>query len=86
MCSANLDDVLERLGFCVESVVQLLQVGQQQAVDLHGHGNVHRGGKCVVAALTLVHVIVRMHRCLGAQLASEQFYCSVADHLENNLK
>ena len=53
-------------------------------VLLRGHrvrGDVHRGRERVVGRLAHVHVIVGMHRLLGAQRAADQLDAPVGDHL-----
>ena len=43
-----------------------LEPGDEDGVDLHGGGDVHGGGVGVVAALTLVYMIIGMDRSLAA--------------------
>jgi hypothetical protein len=51
-------------------------------MDLDSDGNMHGGGIGVVAALALVHVIIRMHRLLATQLTFKQtLTCTLRIHL-----
>ena len=50
-------------------------------MDLHGGGDVHGGGVGVVAALALVHMVIRMDWSLAAQLTAKQLDGSVGDDL-----
>ena len=55
--------------------------GISRVVDRGDCSNVHRGGEGVVAALAHVHVVVRSHRLLAAQLAAEQLDGAVGQDL-----
>ena len=50
-------------------------------MNLHSSGNVHGSGVGVITALTLVDVIIGVHRSLAAQFSSEQLNGSVGDDL-----
>ena len=78
---ADLDDVVKLLGLGVDGVVELLQPGQQDLVDVDGHRDVHGRGVGVVGALALVDVVVGVDGRLGAQLAAHQLDGAVGDHL-----
>ena len=58
-----------------------LQRGDQPLLQFERHGHMQRGGEGVVARLAQVHMVVRMHRLLAAQLPSEGLNRSVGDHL-----
>ena len=77
----DFDDVVKLLGLGVDGVVELLQPGQQDLVDVDGHRDVHGRGVCVVGALALVDVVVGVDGRLGAQLAAHQLDGAVGDHL-----
>ena len=62
-------------------VLYLLEAGNEDGVDLHGGGDVHGRGVCVIAALALVHMVVRVDWCLAAQLTPEHLDGSVGDDL-----
>ena len=50
-------------------------------MDLHSGGDVHGGGVGVITALTLVHMVIRVHWCLTPQLTPQHLDGSVGDHL-----
>merc|ERR1719450_387055 len=79
--SQILSRLVELLGFSIQSVMELLEAGQEDSMDLHGRGDVHGGGVGVVTALALVDVVVGVDWGLAAQLAPQQLDGPVGDDL-----
>ena len=52
--------------------MQALQGRDQFVMHLLDRCNVHGGGEGVIRGLTHIHMVVRVHRVLGAKLAAEQ--------------
>ena len=50
-------------------------------MDFRCDGDVHGRGKCVVWALRLVDVVVRVDRALRAEGAAHDLDCTIGDHL-----
>ena len=64
-----------------QRLVQVLQAGQRDAVQLQHSGHVHGRGEGVVAAHAHVHVVVGVHGLLAAHLAAHQLDGPVGHHL-----
>ena len=79
--AADLDDLGPGVGLVVKGVAQGLQGGDQPVGDLLGGGDVHGRGIGVVGRLAHVHMIVGMHRRLGAQHPAQRLDRPVGDHL-----
>ena len=79
--TADLDDVGPFLCLVIQRVAQLLQGGHQAVDGFLTGGNVHGGGEGVVGRLGAVHMVVRVHRLLGADGAAQHLDGAVGDHL-----
>ena len=79
--AADLDDVVEGGGLLVEALSQRIDGGQQSIMALAGAGDVNGGGERIVGALSVVDVIVRMHRTLATERLPETLVGAVGDHL-----
>merc|ERR1719341_1020873 len=79
--SANLNDVCILLSLGIQSIVQLLDPWKQHIVDLHSNRDVHGSRVGVIAALGLVHMVIRMNRSLAAKLSSKNLNGPVRDDL-----
>ena len=81
MGAANLDDVFKGCGLVRQRGAQLLQ-GRQQPVRQRLHrGQVHSGGKDIVARLALVHIVVGVHQPRLAARSAQQLAGTVGQHL-----
>ena len=81
MGAANLDDVFKGCGLVRQRGAQLLQ-GRQQPVRQRLHrGQVHSGGKDIVARLALVHIVVGVHQAPLAARSAQQLAGAVGQHL-----
>ena len=81
MRAADLDDGLELDGLGVQGVAQFLHGGDERALRLQRGGDRHGAGEGVVGRLRHVHVVVGMHRLLGAELAARDFDAAIGDDL-----
>ena len=81
MGAADLDDMCERLFLLAQRAVKRLERGNEIVGDAHRGGDVHCGRERVVRRLAHIDVVVGMHRCLGAELAAQQFIGAIGDHL-----
>jgi hypothetical protein len=80
--AANFDHLIPFIGFVLESFRQAIQRGNQVVLDLLRNGDVDRGGKRVVGALSHVDMVVGMHRlCLPKAIGSEHLDGSMGNHL-----
>ena len=79
--AADLDDVVKLGALLVKRVTQALERWEKLLGDLKHRGNVHRGREGIVAALRAVHMVVGVHRRLGANLAAEHLDGTVRDNL-----
>ena len=79
--AADLDDARECLRLRLQRVLQMRERRIEQARDLVGRRDVHRGREAVVRRLAHVDVIVGMHRRFRAELAAEHLVGAVGDHL-----
>src|SRR6476659_8697112 len=79
--AADLDDLHPFGGLRRDLAAQRGHAGDQRVVDRGDCSNVHRGGEGVVAALAHVHVVVRSHRLLAAQLAAQKLDGAIGQDL-----
>src|SRR3984893_1200435 len=79
--AADLDDMGERRFFFAKRAVKRLERGNEIRRHSHRGRDVHCGRERVVRRLAHIDVIVGMNRCLGAELAAQQFVGAVGDHL-----
>ena len=72
MRAADLDDLVELAGFAAECLVELGQGREKLPLDGFRSGNMNGGWNDVIARLSQVHVVVRVHQ-FAASGAAEQF-------------
>ena len=81
MGAADLEDVLERLRFVFQRLIQAGKSRVQPVGDLLGRGDMHGCGERVVGRLAEIDMIVGVDRALRANGAAEHFARAVGDHL-----
>ena len=82
MGSANLDNAVKRLGLGGQGIAQTLHPGEGALHNGRIRRNVHGGGKGVVGALALVHVVVGVDGAIpGPKGAAGQDMGAVGHHL-----
>ncbi len=79
--AADFHDGLEFLRLGVERVAQHFYGGEQCALRLERGGDRHGAGEGVVGRLRHVHVVVRVHRLLGAKFTAGHLDRAVGDDL-----
>ena len=81
MGAADLDHLHPSRRLLLDRRRQRIQLRQQQIVQHPHRRDMHRRGKCVVAGLAHIHMIVRMHRGLCADRPAQQLDRPVRYHL-----
>ena len=80
MGSADFDNILEFKIFIRESLMAMIEGGQEVVGDLLRRGDGHGGWKAIVRALTQIDVVIGMNRLFLAERRSENFIGAICNH------